>query len=121
MDSHLDPIAAVFENTLVMFVDIEGYPTWCLDGEPTQVFLFLEMVYRDFDIEASKLAVFKVKTVGNRYVAVTKFLDERENLNHFADLTIDNGKDIIACNFYPSKIFLFIDLEYVGRVYPNIF
>jgi tryptophanyl-tRNA synthetase len=43
-----------------------------------------------------------------------------DNLHHYARLTVDNAKDIIACNFDYQKTFLFSDLEYVGRMYPNI-
>jgi tryptophanyl-tRNA synthetase len=43
-----------------------------------------------------------------------------DNLDYFAKLTIENAKDIIACDFIPEKTFLFSDLDYVGRMYPNI-
>ncbi|KAL9179033.1 hypothetical protein ACHAXT_000075 [Thalassiosira profunda] len=43
-----------------------------------------------------------------------------DNLDRFADLTIENAKDIVACDFIKEKTFLFSDLEYVGRMYPNI-
>jgi tryptophanyl-tRNA synthetase len=43
-----------------------------------------------------------------------------DNLDHFANLTIENAKDIIACDFIKDKTFLFSDLDYVGRMYPNI-
>jgi tryptophanyl-tRNA synthetase len=43
-----------------------------------------------------------------------------DNLNYFADLTIENARDIIACGFNKEKTFLFSDLDYVGRMYPNI-
>jgi len=43
-----------------------------------------------------------------------------DNLHHYARLTVDNAKDIIACNFDFQKTFLFSDLEYVGRMYPNV-
>jgi tryptophanyl-tRNA synthetase len=43
-----------------------------------------------------------------------------DNLNYFADLTIENARDIIACGFDFNKTFLFSDLDYVGRMYPNI-
>jgi tryptophanyl-tRNA synthetase len=39
-----------------------------------------------------------------------------DNLNHFANLTIENAKDIIACDFIKDKTFLFSDLDYVGRM-----
>jgi len=75
----LDPIAEVFERTTVMFADIAGFTAWCSEREPSQVFRLLETVYREFDIEASKLGVFKVETVGDCYVAVTGLPDERED------------------------------------------
>jgi tryptophanyl-tRNA synthetase len=43
-----------------------------------------------------------------------------DNLDHFANLTIENAKDIIACDFIKDKTFIFSDLDYVGRMYPNI-
>ena len=43
-----------------------------------------------------------------------------DNLDHFAALTIENAKDIIACDFDYDRTFLFSDLEYVGRMYPNV-
>jgi len=43
-----------------------------------------------------------------------------DNLDHFAGLTMENAKDIIACGFKFDKTFIFSDLEYVGRMYPNI-
>ena len=43
-----------------------------------------------------------------------------DDLNRFAALTIENARDIIACGFDYNKTFIFSDLEYVGRMYPNI-
>jgi tryptophanyl-tRNA synthetase len=43
-----------------------------------------------------------------------------DNLDYFANLTIQNAKDIIACGFIKEKTFLFSDLDYVGKMYPNI-
>jgi tryptophanyl-tRNA synthetase len=43
-----------------------------------------------------------------------------DNLDHYASLTIENARDIIACGFDYNKTFIFSDLEYVGRMYPNI-
>jgi len=45
---------------------------------------------------------------------------EGDNLDYFAQLTIENAKDIIACGFIPDKTFLFSDLDYVGKMYPTI-
>ena len=41
-------------------------------------------------------------------------------MTHFANLTIENAKDIVACGFDVKKTFLFSDLEYVHQMYPNI-
>jgi tryptophanyl-tRNA synthetase len=46
--------------------------------------------------------------------------EEGDNLNHYASLTIENARDIIACEFDYERTFLFSDLDYVGRMYPNI-
>mmetsp|Transcript_5325 Transcript_5325/g.15465 ORF Transcript_5325/g.15465 Transcript_5325/m.15465 type:complete len:688 (+) Transcript_5325:182-2245(+) len=43
-----------------------------------------------------------------------------DNLNHYASLTMENARDIIACGFDYEKTFLFSDLDYVGTMYPNI-
>jgi len=75
----MEPIAEVFEKTTVMLADIEGFTAWCSEREPSQVFRLLETVYREFDIEARKLGVFKVETVGDCYVAVTGLPDQRDD------------------------------------------
>ena len=43
-----------------------------------------------------------------------------DNLDRFANLTTENAKDIVACEFLEDRTFLFSDLDYVGRMYPNI-
>lgn len=46
--------------------------------------------------------------------------DKGDNLMHYAGLTLENARDIIACEFDYKKTFLFSDLDYVGTMYPNI-
>ena len=46
--------------------------------------------------------------------------EKGDNLKHFANLTLENARDIIACEFDYEKTFIFSDLDYVGRMYPNI-
>eukprot|EP00526_Cylindrotheca_closterium_P007748 CAMPEP_0113634492 /NCGR_PEP_ID=MMETSP0017_2-20120614/17963_1 /TAXON_ID=2856 /ORGANISM="Cylindrotheca closterium" /LENGTH=660 /DNA_ID=CAMNT_0000545199 /DNA_START=3 /DNA_END=1985 /DNA_ORIENTATION=- /assembly_acc=CAM_ASM_000147 len=46
--------------------------------------------------------------------------EKGDNLNHYASLTLENARDIIACEFDYEKTFIFSDLDYVGRMYPNI-
>jgi tryptophanyl-tRNA synthetase len=43
-----------------------------------------------------------------------------DNLDEFYRLTFENARDIIACGFKKEKTFLFSDLDYVGKMYPNI-
>ena len=43
-----------------------------------------------------------------------------DNLDHYYGLTMENARDIIACGFDKDRTFLFSDLDYVGRMYPNI-
>jgi len=65
------PIAELYPNTTVMFADIAGFTAWSSEREPAQVFQLLETIYHTFDIIAQRLAVFKVETIGDCYVAVT--------------------------------------------------
>jgi len=43
-----------------------------------------------------------------------------DDLLEFQRLTMENAKDIIACDFDYNKTFIFSDLDYVGSMYPNI-
>lgn len=65
------PIAELFQDTTVMFADIAGFTAWSSEREPAQVFQLLETLYRNFDIYAKRLGVFKVETIGDCYVCVT--------------------------------------------------
>jgi class 3 adenylate cyclase len=70
-----EPIADLFPETTVMFLDIAGFTAWSSEREPTQVFTLLETVYRAFDNLADKLGVFKIETIGDSYVAVAGLPD----------------------------------------------
>ena len=35
---------------------------------------------------------------------------------HYAGLTVENAKDIIACGFDKKRTFIFSDLDYVGHM-----
>lgn len=43
-----------------------------------------------------------------------------DDLMKYANLTLENARDIIACEFDYNKTFLFSDIDYVGTMYPNI-
>ena len=53
-----------------MFADIVGFTAWSSTRDPSQVFILLETIYKEFDELAKRRRVFKVETVGDCYVAV---------------------------------------------------
>ena len=61
------PMADLFLNTTVIFMDIVGFTAWSSVRQPSQVFTLLETVYSAFDKIAKKKKVFKVETVGDCY------------------------------------------------------
>jgi hypothetical protein len=73
------PIADLFPETTIMFMDISGFTAWSSVREPCQVFTLLETLYRSFDEIAKRRRVFKVETVGDCYVAVTGLPDPRKD------------------------------------------
>jgi len=46
--------------------------------------------------------------------------EDGDNLDYFRQLTMENSKDILACELDPTKTFIFSDVDYVGTMYPNI-
>jgi class 3 adenylate cyclase len=73
------PIADLFPNTTILFMDIAGFTAWSSTREPTQVFMLLETLYQAFDEIAKRRRVFKVETIGDSYVAVTGLPDPRKD------------------------------------------
>eukprot|EP00980_Cylindrotheca_fusiformis_P011198 scaffold2563_cov124-Cylindrotheca_fusiformis.AAC.29 len=69
------PLADLFPNTSVVFADIAGFTAWSSAREPQQVFILLENIYGALDAVANQLAVFKVETVGDCYVAAAGLPD----------------------------------------------
>ncbi len=51
-------------------MDIAGFTAWSSQREPSRVFILLETIYRAFDKIAKHRRVFKVKMIGDNYVAV---------------------------------------------------
>ncbi|KAL7581160.1 hypothetical protein ACA910_005950 [Epithemia clementina (nom. ined.)] len=64
------PIADLFPSATVLFADIAGFTAWSSIREPSQVFILLENIYRNFDKIAVQRRIFKVETIGDCYVAV---------------------------------------------------
>ena len=65
-----EPIADLFPNATVFICDIAGFTAWSSTRDPSQVFILLQTVYQAFDVIAKRYRVFKVETVGDRYLAV---------------------------------------------------
>ena len=59
-------------------------------------------------------------TDDEKFLFKGEYTSAGDNLHHYAGLTMENARDIIACEFDFNKTFLFSDLDYVGRMYPNI-
>lgn len=49
-----------------------------------------------------------------------KFLFRDLTMEQVSHMMMENIKDIIAVGFNPAKTFIFSNLEYVGKMYPNI-
>mmetsp|Transcript_33336 Transcript_33336/g.37911 ORF Transcript_33336/g.37911 Transcript_33336/m.37911 type:complete len:709 (-) Transcript_33336:69-2195(-) len=79
-------------------------------------FLFTQWLQQAFDCPL----VIQM-TDDEKFLFKGSYTEEKgDNLMHYASLTIENARDIIACGFDREKTFLFSDLDYVGRMYPNI-
>eukprot|EP00980_Cylindrotheca_fusiformis_P000969 scaffold265_cov131-Cylindrotheca_fusiformis.AAC.4 len=73
------PLADLFPNTSIVFADMAGFTAWSSAREPQQVFILLENIYGALDQIANRLAIFKVETVGDCYVAAAGLPDPMEN------------------------------------------
>lgn len=71
--------ADLFLETTILFADIVGFTAWSSTREPTHVFFLLETLFAAFDRIAKPRRVFKVETVGDRYVAATGIPKPRKN------------------------------------------
>ena len=67
-----EPIADFWPNTTILFAGLSGFTEWSSTREPAQVFTLLETVYGAMDRAARHFGVFKVETIGDCYVAVSR-------------------------------------------------
>ena len=73
------PIADFFPSATVSFMDIAGFTAWSSAREPSQVFILLETIYKQFDKLAKSRKVFKVETIGDCYLAVCGLPEPNEH------------------------------------------
>ena len=78
------PIADLFDETTVLFSDIAGFTAWPSVREPTQVFTILESIYGTFDVVALKRGVFKVETIGDYYIWLSRAFQSLARITRFA-------------------------------------
>jgi class 3 adenylate cyclase len=100
-----EPMADLFPETTVMFLDIAGFTAWSSEREPAQVFTLLETVYQAFDNIAEKLGVFKIETIGDSYVAVTGLPDP------CADHAVIMAKFAQACTRRMDKLTRLLEVK----------
>jgi Adenylate and Guanylate cyclase catalytic domain len=72
------PIAQLYDDTTVIFMDIVGFTHWSSTRQPTEVFQLLETLYAKFDALAKVQRVFKIETIGDCYVAVVGLPSKRK-------------------------------------------
>lgn len=77
--SDSSPIAQLYTDTTVIFMDIVGFTHWSSTRQPSEVFELLETIYGKFDSIAKVYGVFKVETVGDSYVAVVGLPSKRKH------------------------------------------
>ncbi|KAL3937731.1 MAG: hypothetical protein SGBAC_007225 [Bacillariaceae sp.] len=82
------PIADFYPATSVFYADIKGFSSFASEREPRHVFKLLQTVFLHFDKIARKRKVFKVDTLGDKYMAATGLPDAQpdhaERLVRFA-------------------------------------
>ena len=59
------PIAEIYQDCTVLFIDLVGFTKWSSGRQPSEVFSLLESIYGGFDKLAKKDGVFKVETIGD--------------------------------------------------------
>jgi class 3 adenylate cyclase len=69
-DTHLIP--------LFPWYSFSSFTAWSSQREPSQVFVLLETIYRNFDKLAKSRRVFKVETIGDCYVTMCGLPERNE-------------------------------------------
>ena len=89
------PIADLFPDATVLFAEMDGFSAWNSLRQPSEVFEFLETMYRAFDQLARRHKVFKVETVGDCYVAVAGLPELR--IDHALAMTQFAAACMVEC------------------------
>lgn len=59
----LSPLAQLYRETTILFMDLVGFTAWSDSRTPDEVFKLLETLYSAFDAIGNKKRVFKVETM----------------------------------------------------------
>jgi len=113
-------------NTLLDCVEKKGQPMYLYTGRgPSSASMhlghLLPFLFTKWLQDAFNVPLVIQMTDDEKFLFKGEYDPENgDNLMHYADLTMENARDIIACEFEYEKTFLFSDLDYVGTMYPNI-
>jgi hypothetical protein len=93
------PIAQLYNDTTIIFMDIVGFTHWSSTRQPTAVFQLLETIYGKFDSIAKVHGVFKIETIGDSYVAVVGLPMKRKRhaviMARFANACLTEMKGVV--------------------------
>ena len=113
-------------DTLLDCVEKKGQPMYLYTGRgPSSASMhlghLLPFLFTKWLQDAFNVPLVIQMTDDEKFLFKGEYDPEKgDNLMHYADLTMENARDIIACEFDYEKTFLFSDLDYVGTMYPNI-
>ncbi|MGU3501910.1 adenylate/guanylate cyclase domain-containing protein [Mycobacterium sp. C31M] len=83
-------IADGFDDASILFADIAGYTKRASDTDPTDLVLFLNRLYTDFDSLVDRHGLEKIKTSGDSYMVVSGVPNPRaDHLESLACLALD--------------------------------
>lgn len=83
-------IADGYADASILFADIAGYTRLASDTDPTDLVLFLNQLYTDFDRLVDRHGLEKIKTSGDSYMVVSGVPEPRaDHLESLACLALD--------------------------------
>lgn len=94
----IDP--EVFDDVTIFFSDIVGFTKICTDLEPDQVIFMLNQLYTVMDFVAAKFDLYRVKTIGDAYMACSGVpepqIDHAHRVSQFALMVREAAKQVLS-------------------------
>lgn len=83
-------IADSYAQATVLFADIVGFTSFSANREPSEVLLFLNGLFTQFDAAAKRHGVEKIKTIGDAYMAVSGILPgHRHHVKQMVEMALE--------------------------------